>query len=162
MRSQRLLAIKKIIQTEKIGNQEELLQRLTDQGFDLTQATVSRDLKALQAGKKADPEKGSILYLPGQSGSLQDYPSIDQSLLTSAFQSVQFANQFGVIKTIPGYANSVAVAIDKAGRHEIVGTIAGDDTILLIPQEGMDKNAVKKALQIIFPGLDDVIFSPGY
>ncbi len=159
-KSQRLLAIKKLIQTQKISSQEELLRKLNKEGFDLTQATISRDLKALQVGRKADPEKGSIFSLPDQHQSLQEAPGPDLSLLTSAIQAIHFAQQFGIIKTLPGYANSVAIAIDKAGRYEIVGTIAGDDTILLIPSEGTERREVRKALITIFPALKDGIFFP--
>ena len=161
-KSQRLLAIKKLIQTEKISSQDELLQKLHKEGFDPTQATISRDLKALQVGRKADPDKGSIFSLPDQHQSLQEAPGLDQSFLTSAIQAIHFANQFGIIKTLPGYANSVAIAIDKADRYEIVGTIAGDDTILLIPAEGSEKKEVRKALRIIFPALKDSIFFPSH
>lgn len=159
-KSERLLAIKKLIQTEKISSQDELLQKLRHAGFNLTQATVSRDLRTLQVGRKADPDRGSIFSLPEQLQSLQETPHLDQALLTSAIQAVHFTNQFGIIKTLPGYANSVAIAIDKAGRYEIVGTIAGDDTILLIPSEGNGKSEIKKALKTIFPALKDNMFFP--
>ncbi len=161
-KSQRLFAIKKLIQTEKISSQDELLQKLQKEGFAPTQATISRDLKALQVGRIADPEKGSIFSLPGQNQSLQDASGLDQSLLTSAIQAIHFANQFGIVKTLPGYANSVAIAIDKAGRYEIVGTIAGDDTILLIPAEGSERKEIKKALRTIFPALKDNMFFPSH
>ncbi len=160
MKSQRHLAIRKIILNEKVSSQEELLQKLNQQGFDLTQATVSRDLKEMQAGKKADPEKGSIFSLPDQSYSTDAGTVPDHSFLTAAIRSIHFANKLGVIKTLPGYAHSIAIAIDKAVRFEIIGTIAGDDTILLIPEEGIHRNSLKKALKTIFPGLEKNMFFP--
>ncbi len=161
-KSQRLLAIKKLIQTQKISSQDELLRKLRKEGFDPTQATISRDLKALQVGRKADPEKGSIFSLPDQHQSLQEASGPDLSFLTSAIQAIHFAHQFAIIKTLPGYANSVAIAIDKAGRYEITGTIAGDDTILLIPSEGVERKEVRRALITIFPALKDTIFFPSH
>jgi transcriptional regulator of arginine metabolism len=154
-KTQRLLAIKKIISGEKISNQEELLSRLSSSGFDLTQATISRDLRALQIGKRPDQEKGSIFFLPDQENSSHNFDHIDTRLLEAGIKAIHFANQFGIIKTIPGYANSIAIHIDNAGRYEIIGTIAGDDTILLIPDQDISHAEMKKALQLIFPTLDE-------
>ncbi len=156
-KAQRLLAIKKLLQNEKISSQEDLLQRLLELGYDFTQATVSRDLKELQAGKKADAEKGSILVLPSQNTSLQDTPPFDHSFLITVIQSIRFVNFFCIIKTLPGYANSIAIVIDKASRYEVAGTIAGDDTILVIPDEGINVKSLKLAFKAIFPGLSDDI-----
>lgn len=159
-RTTRLQAIKRLIQSQKISNQEELLDHLLLQGFDLTQATVSRDLKLLQVGKKADPEKGTVFFLPEQQSVSEDMGSVDTTLFTSAIKAVHFANQFGIIKTLPGYASSIAIIVDKAGRYEIVGTIAGDDTILVIPEQDISHNELKKAIQLIFPGLEEHAFKP--
>ena len=156
-KSQRLLAIQRILNQEKIANQEELTQRLIQLGFDVTQATVSRDLKFLQAGKRADPEGGSVLYIPG-SESEDRLPDVDSRLLAGGIKSIHFANQFGVIRTIPGYANSIAVYIDNASRFEIIGTIAGDDTILLIPEQDVGHSQLKQALQWLFPSLSENIY----
>ncbi len=159
-KTQRLLAIKKIIAGEKISNQEELLSRLSNVGFDLTQATISRDLRALQIGKKPDPEKGSIFFLPDHENTSHDFDHIDTRLLEAGIKAIHFANQFGIIKTIPGYANSIAIHIDNAGRYEIIGTIAGDDTILLIPDQDITHGEMRKALQIVFPTLDSIVYRP--
>jgi transcriptional regulator of arginine metabolism len=157
-KSQRLSTIKKIIASEKIGSQEALLARLAEEGFKLTQATVSRDLKSLQIGKKPDPEKGSIFFLSEKDDSLRIDGQIDNRLLQAGIKSIHFANQFGVVKTIPGYASSIAIFIDNAGRYEIIATIAGDDSILLIPNQNIKHEQIKKALQIIFPDLNEKIF----
>lgn len=153
----RLTIIQKILSEEKISNQDELLGRLQEKGFELTQATVSRDLKLLQAGKRPDPEKGSIFYLPQQQAE-QGPESFGSQLLAAGMRSIQFANSLCVIKTTPGYANSIAVHIDQAARYEILGTIAGDDTILLIPGQDITPPELKRALQLIFPLLDEMVF----
>lgn len=157
-KTQRLLAIKRIISSEKISNQEELLNRLTESGFDLTQATVSRDLRTLQIGKKPDAEKGSVFFLPEPENTSHDFDHIDTRLLEAGIKAVHFANQFGLIKTIPGYASSIAIHIDNAARYEILGTIAGDDTILIIPGQDISHNEIKQALQVIFPTLDEFTY----
>lgn len=154
-KSHRLQAIKKIISKNKISSQEELLNRLNEQGFNLTQATVSRDLRTLQIGKKPDHEKGSIFFLPEHEQLVKELDTVDTRLLEACIKSVHFANQFGIVKTLPGYANSIAIHIDNSGRYEIVGTIAGDDTILLIPEQDISHEEMKKALKVIFSSLEE-------
>ncbi len=160
-KNHRLQAIKRIITTEKIASQEELMHRLQAEGFNLTQATVSRDLKHLQAGKKPDPEKGSVFFISEPDSGLKINETIDNRLLLSGIRSVLFANNFGVVKTLPGYASSIAVHIDKHNRFEIIGTIAGDDTILLIPGQNISHYEMKNALRIVFPGLNEHYFRMG-
>ncbi|MEE4176333.1 MAG: hypothetical protein V2I46_02365 [Bacteroides sp.] len=159
--SLRLQAVKKILSQEKISSQEELLQRLHDKGFNITQATISRDLKRLQAGKKSDPIKGSVFFI-NESKTLKPVPDpVNSQFLLSGIKAVLFANMFGLIKTLPGYASSIAVHIDSQNRFEIIGTIAGDDTILLIPGQDISHSEMKNALRIIFPGLNEKYFRKG-
>lgn len=151
--SLRLQAIKEILSREKVANQEELLQRLQQKGFNLTQATVSRDLKRLQVGKKPDPGKGSVFFINDPRHMANEEAPLRNQFLLSGIRDVLFANMFGIIKTLPGFANSIAVHIDKSNRPEIIGTIAGDDTILLIPGQGTKPEDLKNALQLVFPGI---------
>lgn len=160
-KTQRLQAIRRIISSEKIASQEELMQRLQAEGFNHTQATVSRDLKHLQAGKKPDPDKGSVFFITEPELVSMSKETIDGRLLLSGIRSVMLANNFGVVKTLPGHASSIAVHIDKHNRFEIIGTIAGDDTILLIPGQDVSHNQMKKALKMIFPELQDHFFRQG-
>lgn len=159
--SLRLQIIKKILSQEKISSQEELLQKLQAKGFNLTQATISRDLKRLQAGKKPDSLKGSVFFI-NEALALESEPDpVQSNFLLSGIKTVLFANMFGVIKTLPGYASSIAVYIDNHNRFEIIGTIAGDDTILLIPGQDISHNDMKSALRIIFPDLNEQYFRKG-
>lgn len=157
-RSQRLQTIRRLIRQHQIRNQEELLALLQQQGYDLTQATVSRDLKSLQVGKRMDAVKGGILFLPEDLAQEEETSPIDSAMLTSAIRAVRFANRFGIIKTLPGYASSVAIMVDRSARPEIAGTIAGDDTILVIPGQDMEHGDLEKALNMIFPHLDKHLF----
>ena len=150
IRTQRLLAIRKIIETEAISNQEELLKKLDKTGFELTQATLSRDLKFLQAGKRPDKEKGYVYTLSGNI--TEAVPTIgNNNFPLNGFVSIDFANHLAVIRTLPGYANSIAYTIDTMNAFEIMGTIAGDDTILIIPREGVSREDIINVLTVILP-----------
>jgi transcriptional regulator of arginine metabolism len=152
-RTQRLLTIRKIIEGENISNQEELLQKLDKEGFELTQATLSRDLKFLQAGKRPDKERGYVYILPGSSQEAvtpQAGTQVNGAFPLNGFVSMDFAHHMAVIRTLPGYANSIAYTIDEMDAFEILGTIAGDDTILLIPREGVSREDVKNVLAVLF------------
>jgi transcriptional regulator of arginine metabolism len=153
-RTERLLIIKDLITNKKISNQEELLSLLENKGLNYTQATLSRDLKFLKVNKISDPGKGYIYELP-------DQHIINSDLATSfaarGFISIQFAHHLGVIKTMPGYASSLASLIDKTNPFEILATIAGDDTILIIPHDNISESDVKNAIVLIIPELKDKI-----
>ncbi|MBN2215042.1 MAG: hypothetical protein JW723_12440 [Bacteroidales bacterium] len=153
-RTERLLAIKSIIATRKVSSQEELLSLLDKKGMNYTQATLSRDLKFLKVNKISDPEKGYIYELPDQHLISNE---IAETYAAQGFISIQFANKLGVIKTLPGYANSIASLIDKANPFEILGTIAGDDTILLIPQEDVTEKDIINSLILTIPELKNKI-----
>jgi transcriptional regulator of arginine metabolism len=156
-RTQRLLAIRKIIEGEAVSNQEELLKRLDREGFELTQATLSRDLKFLQAGKRPDKEKGYVYTLPPngrnnlQPGTDNPVSGPETTFPLNGFISMDFAYNMALIRTRPGYAQSIASAIDDMESFEILGTVAGDDTILLIPREGISREDVINVLTVLLP-----------
>jgi transcriptional regulator of arginine metabolism len=151
-RTERLLAIKNLINGRKISSQEELLILLEEQGLNYTQATLSRDLKFLKVNKISDPLKGYIYELPDQHLVQSDAAGM---YAAKGFISIQFANHLGVIKTMPGYAPSIASLIDRHNPFEIVGTIAGDDTILIIPHDNVSEKDVINTLVLIIPELKD-------
>ncbi len=151
-RTERLLTIKDLITTKKISSQEELLKLLKAKGLNYTQATLSRDLKFLKVNKISNIEKGYIYELPEQHIAGND---IAESYAAKGFTSIQFANHLGIIKTIPGYASSIASLIDKTNPFEIAGTIAGDDAILIIPNDNVSESDVINALVLIIPELKE-------
>lgn len=151
-KKERLIAIKKLIARERIVNQDELLLKLNREGFSVTQATLSRDLKRLGAARIPDARRGYIYVLSQKDPELEISGSENGTLL-SGFISMGFSNNFGVIKTLPGYASGIALLIDKQNRYEILGTIAGDDTILVIPSEGATKKDIINALTEMEPDL---------
>lgn len=140
-KKERLDAICHVIQTEKIGNQEELLKQLEEKGFPVTQATLSRDIKQLKVVKVHD-ENGNYVYrLPDYSAFMQS-----ENKQTQYHPNIEFSGNLAVVKTRPGYAMGIASDIDAHASHEILGTIAGDDTILIIPREGISRDNIVKAL----------------
>lgn len=153
-KTQRLLVIRDILTTKKVSSQEELLHELEELGFNYTQATLSRDLRFLKVSKVVDPEKGYVYRIPGTD---EDYtgPHSMEGFPLSGFESIEFSNNLAVIKTHPGYASSIASRIDEANMLEILGTIAGDDTILLIPREGISRNDIINALSELMPEVKD-------
>jgi transcriptional regulator of arginine metabolism len=157
-KTKRLLSIKKIICTMRIRNQEELLELLKSKNFELTQATLSRDLKYLKVGKISDPEKGYVYFLAENVENLSVNPSLNKdNFPVNGFISIKFSNNLGVIRTMAGYASSIASLIDGSAPYEIIGTIAGDDTILIIPEEGVSTRDVKNAIVMIMPELEGKI-----
>ena len=158
-RSQRIQMIKKIISEEVISSQDDLQIRLQELGCDVTQATLSRDLKSLQVMKVSDVKSGYIYRLAGNNTVSQQNNSESSRLdfMADGVVGIDFSGNLGVIKTLPGYANSVAIMIDKANPFEILGTVAGDDTILLIMREGVGRNDLIQALKSIMPKLESKI-----
>jgi len=148
-KTKRLLKIRNIIQNNKISSQNELLEILNKIGYQSTQATLSRDLKYLRVNKVQDEEKGMIYVIPAQqtqddSGIQVKDPSTFQN---SGFISIDYTGNMAVIKTLPGFANSFAYKLDNMNAFEIIGTIAGDDTILVIGREGISRSELKKCLE---------------
>ena len=155
-KAQRILAIRNILEKQRISSQEELLDMLKKKGFHLTQATLSRDLRFIRAGRVPDPEKGYIYFIP--TGRIEQEKMLaKENFPVNGFLSIDFAWHLGVLKTLPGYANSIASAIDSLGSYNILGTVAGDDTILLIPREGISRNDVLNELARLIPELAETV-----
>lgn len=152
-RLQRQVEIRKVIQEGNVRSQDELLVELKSKGFGLTQATLSRDMKEMQIAKVPHPAKGYVYIFPeGETKTLtRDQNQVN--FLTDGFRDLRFSGNLAVLRTQPGYASSFAAVIDKANSWEILGTIAGDDTILIIQKEGISKLDLINALITIMPNL---------
>jgi transcriptional regulator of arginine metabolism len=153
-RTKRLLEIRKILGSSKVNSQEELMVRLEKKGYSYTQATLSRDLKFLKVGRKANEEGGFNYFLPEDGGSILS-PSYKPDALSTGFRSIEFARNLAVIKTTPGFASGIAYAIDGLNAYEILGTIAGDDTILLISRYGARKSDILAKLTLVIPDVEE-------
>lgn len=154
-KAERLLIIEKLIEGENISSQEELLKKLRRKGVEITQATLSRNLRQLGAGRIADGGGGYRYMLPGKiPGQVNAGIRLN---VVPVITGIVDAKDLMVIKTLPGNASNTALFIDSAGRYEIAGTIAGDDTILVIPRSGINLNQVHVCLEMILPGLHEQI-----
>ena len=154
-KNNRLDAIKIIISSKEIGSQEELLQELTKEGFQLTQATLSRDLKQLKVAKAASMNGNYVYVLPNNTmyRRMTEQQSATEMLRSDGVRGFEFSGNIAVIRTRPGYASSVAYDIDTHHFDEILGTIAGDDTIMLVLREGCTRTSVLNALSLIIPNI---------
>ena len=130
MKQTRQSAILNIIQNRSIETQEELAEALRAEGYSITQATVSRDIKELQLVKHAGPS-GRSCYTQSR---VTDAPVSERfrKILRETILSIESAENIIVIKTLSGCANAAAEAIDTSNFPEIVGTIAGDNTIFMV------------------------------
>ena len=151
-KDRRLEAIKMIISGKEVGSQEEVLNELRKEGFTLTQATLSRDLKQLKVAKAASMNGKYVYVLPNETMYRRSHKplSAGEMLSNPGFLSINFSGNLGVIKTRPGYASSIAYNIDNSNVPEILGTIAGDDTIIIVLREGVDHNA-------LIDGITDIV-----
>ena len=150
-RDTRQEAVAIILREEWIRNQEELQKSLEKKGFEVTQATLSRDLRQLHVMKIMDPIRGLRYILPEDKDLREAMTRVPDHM--DGVLSVEFSGQFGVIRTLPGFANGVAFTLDYQQIPEIMGTIAGDDTILVILKEGVTKNLISGVISSRFPGI---------
>jgi transcriptional regulator of arginine metabolism len=142
--------IKEILQSNEIGSQDELLDLLAAIGLEVTQATLSRDMKELKIVKVPTAEGGYAYQL---SDSIQNLQKEDVSVSAFGFVSIEFSGQLAVIKTRPGYAMAIAAEIDHKASQYILGTVAGDDAILLIPRENISRAEVIASLSAFIPDI---------
>ena len=145
-RVNRMRIITQILNAQVISNQEQLTQALRLQGVDVTQATLSRDLRDLRAEKKVMNDGTQKYVIPPDPIVEQKVLGIDSNLAKMSIRSIEFSGPFAVVKTRPGFANAVAYDIDTRGQELTLGTIAGDDTILVIPREGISREEVERFL----------------
>ncbi len=140
-KKERLETICRIIGNEVIENQEQLMNRLQEEGFAVTQATLSRDIRQLKVAKVHDACGNYLYKLPELSAfNVLHTPTI------AAHHKIEFSGNLAIIKTRPGYAMGIASDIDAHAPAEILATIAGDDTILVIPREGYNRQSIVEAL----------------
>lgn len=146
----RLQVIRMIIANSSIENQEELSVEMFKAGFRTTQTMLSRDLKQLRISKIRTRSGRSVYVLPG---SVQSNPSDTHEKYNEIKWRVDFSSNIAVVHTPPGHASLVAYNIDMAASTEILGTVAGDDTIIIILAENAIRENVAQSLQKIIPQL---------
>lgn len=145
------MEIRRLIGSRNISSQEQLMNLLGKKGYVLTQATLSRDLKHLRVAKMPDMGKGYVYILPDKEQEVAETSNTGGKF--GGLLSLEYARGMAILKTLPGHANSIAYTIDQLQAYEIAGTIAGDDTILLIPRDGVTQNDLVNLLKMRIGGL---------
>lgn len=138
-------AILQLIEQETIGTQEELMQRLAALGHNVTQATVSRDIKALKLVKSPVAD-GQYRYAAVKQD-MQDVSGKYYSILTHAVLHADHAGNMVAIKCYSGMANAACAAVDHMNSERIVGTLAGDDTIFVLCRNEADATEISRLMQ---------------
>ena len=140
-----------IVSSQELSNQEDLLRELNTAGYPSTQATLSRDLKQLRIAKGHNAQGKYTYLLPEQ----QRYQRVSDTHITVqqmnrlGAYSIKFSGNLAVLRTPPGHASHVAYDIDHQEIAGVLGTIAGDDTVLIVLEEDVDRKAVMDAISAI-------------
>lgn len=155
-KNDRLDTLRMLISSQELCSQDEVLAALKKEGFTVTQGTLSRDMKQLKVAKAAMSNGRYIYVLPTETmyRRVPATMTAREMLLTSGFMSINFSGNIAVIRTRPGYASSIAYNIDNSRLEEIIGTIAGDDTIFCVMAEGVTRQQVINALAFIIPDIE--------
>jgi transcriptional regulator of arginine metabolism len=143
MKARRQALILELVDREALHSQERLRRRLHQRGFEATQATISRDIKELGLVKRA----GDGAYQRAEATSPESALTLLERAAAEFLRRIERVQQLVVIRTGPGQAQSLAVALDRARLPEVVGTIGGDDTILVIARGGRAAAALMKQLK---------------
>ncbi len=154
-RKRRVELIVDLIKNNCIGSQEELSKMLSDNGYNVTQATLSRDLKLLKT-TKVPTDRGTYMYILPDSNTIKDKLLASGQLnmnsnYQSGFISLEFSGNIAVIKTRNGYASGLAYDIDMSRAPEILGTIAGTDTIFAVMREGLTHEQAREIFSRFLP-----------
>lgn len=150
VRQQRLTRIRAIIGSQQICNQDELSSALAKEGFTLTQSSISRDLKLLKVVKGTTKDGKSIYMLPENPyyRRVSDVNRMGQTIQREVIH-IAFTGQLAIVKCRSGYASGIAGEIDRSGFSEVLGTVAGDDTIFVALAEGYDREVVESKLRAL-------------
>lgn len=147
MKSARHQAILDLIEKHPIDRQEELLTHLRQAGFDVTQATVSRDIRDLQLVKVADAD-GRYRYMPAAaSGKVTHSPSRFEMIFRESVLKVDYAGHMVLVKCFSGMANAACEVFDAKQWNQVVGTLSGDDTFFILMRTEESAAEICKTLQ---------------
>jgi transcriptional regulator of arginine metabolism len=143
MKTQRHAAILRVVRDRRIESQDGLRQALADEGFVVTQATLSRDIRELGLAKLNEPGGGAYYAHPHRGAVRPELALVLPALLVS----VDGVGPFLVLKTASGSAGAVTEALDQVGWTEIIGSIAGDDTVLIITRSQRQRQQIASRIQ---------------
>ena len=152
-RHSRLKAIRKLIKNHRVESQETLLSYLQKEGYEVTQATLSRDLKMLKVGKVSDGNAGYFYTLPSDEEN-QESEQIYKRDFLRGYVSIDWSGNIIVIKTFPGHANTVSNALDNLNLKDLLGTVAGDNCLFACIKEGVSGEDFVKKLKTKIPEIE--------
>lgn len=142
---ERQTVIREIIATRPVGSQEELRQLLAERGWDVTQSTLSRDMRDLRIARIPTPT-GIRYTVPEAAASSEEGRATLASIFPQLFARLDFTGELIVVKTVVAGAQPIAEAIDNEGNPDVLGTIAGENTILIICRSDSARERVAKRL----------------
>jgi transcriptional regulator of arginine metabolism len=147
-RTRRLTVLAELLSGHRFSSQEELAKALARSGEGVTQATLSRDLRSLGVGKRPGPDGRPVYELPTPPAETfdRDRQLVDLRLFVN---EVRIARNLAIVRTPPGHANGVARAIDLLGFDGLVGSVAGDDTVLIVTEDDAAARRFKRQLDQI-------------
>lgn len=148
MKRRRQQAILDLVRAEPLSSQQAILERLRRRGFDVTQPTVSRDLDELGLARVRDAQ-GRLRYALPEAAAPAGGVERLRHLLDEFALSIEASGSLVVLKTPPGAANAVAQVLDQVGVEDVIGTVAGDDTILVVARDGVPGRSVADRLRAI-------------
>jgi transcriptional regulator of arginine metabolism len=147
----RLDVIKELLRANVVRSQEELIKLLKERDLEVTQATLSRDLKTLKVAK-TPLTNGTYKYVLPHNGHRENVEITNKAAAENIIpHKISFSGQLAVLKTNPGYASAIAWEIDNYASNDILGTIAGDDTVLIVLGQETTKNQALLTLEKILP-----------
>ena len=141
---ERQQAIQELVATRAVGSQEELRQLLVERGWEVTQSTLSRDMHDLRVARIPTP--GGVRYTTENSSAAAENRATLASLVPQLFQRLDFVRELVVVKTVVAGAQPISEAIDSEGSPDVLGTIAGENTILIICRSETARERVVKRL----------------
>lgn len=148
-KQERQRMLRHLVRDNRVASQEELSSLMGQSGFLVAQATLSRDIRELKIFKARD-EHGYAYRLPSPAAMPGSFTLSAQA---ESIESLEFSGSLAVIRTRPGHASMIAAILDGMKRKEIMGTIAGDDTILLILRSNFSQEEVEASFEEIFSGI---------
>ena len=152
----RLAALRLLITSNEMSSQDEVIQALARQGIIVTQSTLSRDFKRLKIAKATNADGRYYYAIPNETDYRRTHRPEPKADITPSpgYKSIIFSGNMAVIHTLPGFASSIASNIDSVAPRDVLGTIAGDDTIFLVIREGVTHVEIVDQLSAVIPEME--------
>ncbi|MEO5588379.1 MAG: arginine repressor [Gemmatimonadaceae bacterium] len=141
---ERQSAILEVVETRAVSSQEDLRKLMLHRGWDVTQATLSRDLRELRLARVPTPEGARYAVTDGH---IEESRVALETLLPQLFLRIESVSELIVLRTVPGGAQPIAAALDGESWPDVLGTIGGDDTILIVCRSGVARDRVVRRLK---------------